>query len=161
MAVATYRERLRVEGLTLAGFGGAVCAILLAGVDGATDRPASTVGQLSVVLAAMTVLGLLGVRRAVRDSGPLPAGRRGSGEPTPLWQLPVIVIALTLLFGLLAGWDAGLRIAGGCVIVGLVQALVLERAVAGDELRTGRRHVRVAGSRILRGSRLAHVAADA
>jgi len=60
----------------------------------------------------------------------------------------VIVAVLTLGFGLLAGWDAGLRIGGGCVIVGLAQAVLFERLVATEEANRGRRYFRVPGSRI-------------
>ena len=42
-----------------------------------------------------------------------------------------------------AGWDAGLRVTGGCVLVGLAQAIVIERIVAADEARTGRSYVRL------------------
>lgn len=158
MGTPTYRERLRHEGLTLAGCGLAACAVLLAAVEGSTDRVASTAGQLLVVLVAMTILGLRSVRAGVRDAEPVAATDAGTGEPTPLWQIPVIVAVLAVAFGLLAGPDAALRIGGGCAVVGLVQAVVLERVVATAERRTGRRHLRVAGSRILRGSRLAYVA---
>jgi hypothetical protein len=84
----------------------------------------------------------------------------GSGEPTPLWQLPLIVAGLAATFvGLQevndrAGWDAALRITGGCTLVGLAQALVLERIVAADEERQGRVYFRRPGSRILRGTKL-------
>jgi hypothetical protein len=73
----------------------------------------------------------------------------GDGQPTALWKLPPIVAALTLGFGLLAGWDAALRVGGGCVIVGLAQAVLFERIVAAEEARRGRRYFRVPGSRIL------------
>lgn len=158
VSTATYRERLRREGLTLAGCGLAACAVLLAAAEGATDRAASTAGQMLVVLTAMTILGLRSVRAGIRDARPVAAADAGTGEPTPLWQLPVIVAVLAVAFGLLAGPDAALRIGGGSAIVGLVQAVVLERVVAAAERRTGRRHLRVAGSRILRGSRLAYLA---
>jgi len=133
-------------------------ALVLGLSSQATARPGSTAGQLVVVLALMTGLGVRGVARAVRDAQPVATGSAGTGEPTPLWQLPLIVGGLTVAFGLLAGWDAALRIGGGCTIVGLVQAIVLERWVASAEARTGRRYFRTAGSRILRGSRLAYVA---
>jgi len=48
------------------------------------------------------------------------------------------------------------RVTGGCVLVGITQALVLERMVAADERETGRRYFRTAGSRILRGTRLGY-----
>ena len=46
-------------------------------------------------------------------------------------------------------WDAGLRVTGGCMLVGLAQAVLLERLVAADERRRGRRYVRMPGSSLL------------
>jgi len=155
---APYRTRLRLEGLTLAGCGFTAAVALLSAAGDATARPGSTVGQLVVVLVLTEVLGLRSVRSALAAARPVARAAAGSGEPTPLWQLPLIVAALTLSLGVLAGWDAGLRVAGGCVAIGLVQALVLERVVAAAEQRDARRYVRVAGSRIGRGSRLGYVA---
>ena len=77
------------------------------------------------------------VRRALASSRPVGVGQVGTGEPTPLWQLPVIVAGLTGLAGGLAGWDAGVRVTGGCLLVGLAQAVLLERLVAARERRTG------------------------
>lgn len=142
----------------LAGCGLAAALLLLTLAPHATARTGSTAGQLIVVLVVMLLLGLRSVRAAVREAEPLAPDAPAAGEPTPLWQIPPIVAALTLAFGALAGWDAGLRVAGGCLIIGLVQAVVLERMVAAAEGRTGRRYVRVAGSRILRGSRLGYEA---
>ncbi len=62
--------------------------------------------------------------------------------------------------GWVAGWDAGVRVTGGCVLVGLAQALVLERVVAVDEHETGRKYFRIAGSRILLGTRLGYIGGD-
>ena len=78
----------------------------------------------------------------------------GTGEPTPPWQLALIVAALTLGFGFLAGWDAGLRIGGGCVVVGLAQAVLFERIVAREERRRGARFERVPGSSLFTGTKL-------
>jgi hypothetical protein len=152
----TYRHRLRVEGATLAGCGAIGTVILLAGVDQARRGPGSTVVQLGVVAVLLGWLGPRSVRRAIDASQPCPAGERGSGEPTPLWQLPVIVGALTGAAGVLGGWDAGLRVTGGCVLVGLAQAILLERLVAGRERELTRRYYRIPGSRILRGTLLGY-----
>jgi hypothetical protein len=99
----------------------------------------------------------------------LRAGEEGSGEPTPLWMMPPIVAGLAAAFVLLpetglpasgaAGWDAGLRVTGGCLIVGLAQALGLERTVAADEARRGRHYLRVKGSRLLGGTKLGYTSA--
>lgn len=150
----TYRERLRIEGATLAGFGLLDCVLLLALASQARRWPLNTAGQLAIVAVLVAWLGPRSVRRSVERAGVLQPGEEGSGEPTPLWQLPLIVAGLTLLVGLPAGWDAGLRIGGGCVIVGLGQAVLMERVVAAEEGRRGGRYIRIKGSRILRGTRL-------
>lgn len=153
-----YRERLRVEGLALAAAGALAAAAILTLAPGATDHAVSTAVQLVVVLALMLGLGTRATRNAMTAARPVDAGAAGSGEPTPLWQLPLIVAVLAVAFGTLAGWDAGLRIGGGCIVVGLVQAVVLERLVAAEETRRGGAFIRLAGSRILRGTRLGIVA---
>ena len=51
-------------------------------------------------------------------------------------------------------WDAGLRVTGGCVLVGLMQCALMAPLVAREERRSGRRFVRLPGSRIGRGTRL-------
>jgi len=53
-------------------------------------------------------------------------------------------------------WDAALRVTGGCLLVGLMQAALMARLVAADERRRGRRYVRLPGSRILRGTKLCY-----
>jgi hypothetical protein len=118
--------------------------------------PLNTIGQLLIVVVLVVGLGPRSVRRAVERSVELPSDAEVSGEPTPLWQLPIIVAALTLLVGLPAagGWDAGVRIGGGCFIVGLGQAVLMARLVAREEGAARRRYFRVQGSRILRGTKL-------
>jgi hypothetical protein len=71
------------------------------------------------------------------------------------------VVVLTALFvvpgelGIGAvGWDAGLRITLGCMLVGLAQALLVERLVASDEARHGRSYIRLPGSRATSGTNL-------
>ena len=153
-APPTYRERLRVEGAALAASGAVSAAAVLAFGDDATHGPLSTAIQLFVVAALMATLGTRSVRRSLRAARDLPAGEPGSGEPTPLWQLPLICAGLTLAFGFGVGWDAGLRIGGGCVIVGLAQAVLFERLVAREEERRGRRFHRVPGSSLFTGTKL-------
>jgi hypothetical protein len=157
----TYRERLRAEGLTLAACGAAGSAGLIAfKTEQATRWPLNTLGQLAVVAGLLGWLGPRSVRRSIAAAQELPAGGEGSGEPTPLWQMPVIVASLTATFVALgevndrAGWDAGLRITGGCTLVGLAQAILLERIVAADEASTGRTYLRFKGSRLGRGTKL-------
>jgi hypothetical protein len=150
----SYRERLRLEGAVLAGSGAVSAVVVLALGDDATRGPLSTVVQLLVVAALMGTVGVRSVRRALRAAVELPAGDRTSGEPTPLWQLPLICSVLTVGFGFGAGWDAGLRAGGGCLIVGLAQAVLFERLVAREEARRGRRFYRVPGSSLFTGTKL-------
>jgi hypothetical protein len=100
----------------------------------------------------------------MRDAKQLAPGEEGSGEPTPLWMLPPIVVALAAVFVVLpdtglplsdgAGWDAGLRVTAGSAMVGLAQALLFEHLVAAGEQSDGRRYVRIKGSRLLGGTKL-------
>ncbi len=163
-SVPTYRERLRVEGATLAGCGllGSLLLLLLA--PQSRRWPLNTLAQLAAVAVLLAVFGPRSVRKAIAGSVPVVAGAEGSGEPTPLWLIALIVPGLALSFAALsllplpaadrAGWDVSLRITGGCVLVGAAQALLLEREVARDEAATGRRHYRLPGSRIGRGTKL-------
>jgi hypothetical protein len=157
----TYRERLRIEGLVLAGAGALACAVLLAGIPEASERVSSTIGQLVFVALLLAVLAPLITRRSIADAQPVQAGEPVTGNPTALWKPPLVVLVLMAVFvvpgelGVTAvGWDAGLRIAGGCVLVGLAQALLIERIVAADEKRTGRSYVRVGGWSVTRGTKL-------
>ena len=162
MPPPTYRERLRVEGLTLAASGAAGSAGILAlKTEQATRWPLSTIGQLAVVAGLLGYFGPRSVRKSIEASTEVAPGEEGSGEPTPLWQLPLIVASLTATFVALhevnprAGWDAGLRITGGCTLVGLAQAFLLGRLVGADEDARGRTYYRFKGSRLGRGTRLA------
>ena len=151
----TYRARLRTEGVALAACGAAGSVALLIADDRTTANAGSTVVQLIVVAALLAVLGPRSVRTAIAGSQP-EGVREATGEPTPLWHLPLVVAILALPLVLLGAWDAGLRVTAGCALVGLAQALVLSPLVAADERRTGRVYARASGSRILRGTRLAH-----
>lgn len=151
----SYSERLALEGAVLAGSGAAGAAALLALVDGAGDHPASTGLQLGVVAVVCAVLGPALAKRWTSRAEPAD-GYDVSGDPTPLWQLPAITAGLALAVALPfeAMWDAALRVTGGCVLVGLAQAALMAPLVRADERRTGRRYVRLPGSRIVRGTRL-------
>jgi hypothetical protein len=152
----TYRVRLRIEGLALA-LCGAIGTIVLLAVSAQAQRdPLNTAGQLAAVALLLAWLGPRSARHAIAASESRSERHLGSGEPTPVWRLPLIVVVLAVAAGLLAGWDAGVRVTGGCVLVGLAQGLVLERIVAADEHETGRTYFRIVGSRVLRGTRLAH-----
>jgi uncharacterized protein YjeT (DUF2065 family) len=160
----TYRQRLRREGAVLAATGAAGSAALLAATEEAARWPLNTAGQLVVVGGLLGWLGPRSARRAIEGAQPVRQGMEGSGEPTPLWQLPLIVAGLSAAVALpryvdlpgsgLAGYDAALRLTGGCLLVGLAQAVLLERVVARDEARRGRCYVRIPGSRLVRGTRL-------
>jgi drug/metabolite transporter (DMT)-like permease len=169
MAPPSYRERLRVEGLALAACGIAGSLALVALVPASRRWPLNTAAQLAAVAALLEGLGTRKVRKWMRAAEELERGEEGSGEPTPLWMLPPIVVSLAALFVLLpetglpasdrAGWDAALRITGGCVLVGLAQALRYARVVGDDESSRGRRYIRVKGSHLWSGTKLGWVAA--
>ncbi|MDQ4124720.1 MAG: hypothetical protein M3134_03850 [Actinomycetota bacterium] len=160
MRPPTYRQRLRREGTVLA-ISGALAAVLVVLVaEGATDHLVSTVVQVATLAALLGTLGVWSVRRSLLRAVAVEPGNEGSGEPTPLWLLPVIVAGLTLPFGLLVGWDAGLRVGAGCVVVGLAQAILFERLVAAEEARRGVSFVRIAGSSLFTGTNLGAVAAS-
>jgi hypothetical protein len=147
-----YRRRLRLEGAVLALCGAAAAAALLLEVDAAREGPANTIAQLAAVALALALLGPRAVRAWAAEAEPVEAPV--SGDPTPLWQLPLVLLALGAPFAALDAWDAVLRVAGGCVLVGLAQALLLERAAAREEARLGGVLVRLPGSGLLRGTRL-------
>lgn len=159
MGAPSYLRRLRIEGATLAGCGGLSAALVLALADGATRRPLSTIVQVGLVALLMATLGVRSVRRSIRSATPVSPAALGTGEPTPLWQLPLIVAGLTLAFGFGAGWDAGLRIGGGCVIVGLAQALMFVHLVAREERASQIRLYRLPGSSLFTGTRLGRLPA--
>ncbi len=154
-----YRQRLRLEGGALAACGLAGSLVLVLVDERTTDNGLSTVLQLAVVLVLLAWFGPRSVHKAVAHARP--AGEIDpTGEPTPLWHLPLIVAGLTTPFLLLGVWDAGLRVTGGCLLVGLAQAFLLERVVAGHEREAGRIYVRAPGSRLLRGTQLAWAPLD-
>jgi hypothetical protein len=165
--VPSYRERLRVEGYALAASGALASVALVALVPASRRWPLNTVAQLAVVAALLEGFGTRKVRRWIDDAHELERGEEGSGEPTPLWMLPPIMASLATVFVLLpetglpasdrAGWDAALRITGGCVLVGLAQALRFQRVVAAEESKRGRRYLRVKGSHLWSGTKLGYV----
>jgi hypothetical protein len=160
----SYRERLRIEGLALAACGAVGSVALVAFVPAARRWPLNTLAQLAALAVLLEALGTRRVRRWVARADEVAPGEEGSGEPTPLWALPPIVVALAAVFVALpetglpasdrAGWDAALRITAGCMLVGLAQALRYERVVASQEAASGRRHLRVKGSHLWCGTKL-------
>ena len=164
MAPPSYRERLHIEGLALAACGALGSVALIALVPASRRWPLNTVAQLAAVAALLEVVGPRKVRKWMNDADELAPGEEGGGEPTPLWMLPPIVIGLAAVFVALpetglpasdrAGWDAGLRITGGCMLVGLAQGIRLARLVGADEARRGRRYIRVKGSHLWSGTKL-------
>jgi hypothetical protein len=164
MAPPSYRERLRIEGLALAACGAVGSAVLVTFVPASRRWPLNTLAQLAVLVVLLEGLGTRRVRKWLDGAEELQPGEEGTGEPTPLWMLPPIVVSLAAVFVLLpetglpgsdrAGWDAALRITGGSLIVGLVQALRFERIVGADESKRGRRYLRVKGSHLWSGTKL-------
>lgn len=146
----------------MAACGAAGSAALIALVPESRRWPLNTVAQLAVVALLLERFGTRSVRRYLDRSVELVSGGEGGGEPTPLWQLPAIATGLTAAFVLLpetglagsdlAGWDAGLRITGGCMLVGLAQGIRYERIVAGDERSRRRRYFRSPGSNLFTGT---------
>ena len=156
----TYRERLRMEGAWLAACGVVGSALLLATSDESRRWPLNTALQCAAAGGIAVVLGRRGTTKAMAEAVDKPIEAVGSGEPTPLWMHPLIVGGLAALFPALreiggpgsdlAGLDASLRVTVGSTLVGLVQALVLERLVAGEENASGRVFYRYTGSRGMR-----------
>ena len=153
----TYRERLRLEGWWLFACGVVGSGLLLATSEESKRWPLNTVAQCAVAGGLAVGLGRRGARRAIEAADDRPADQLGSGEPTPLWMHPLIVGGLAALFPLmrevggpgseLAGWDASLRVTAGSALVGLTQAVVMERLVAQAEADNGRVYYRFKGSR--------------
>jgi hypothetical protein len=157
----TYRERLRLEGLVLAGAGALACVLLLVAVPRASDRAASTIGQLAFVALVIGVVAPLMTRRALARAREVQPGEQLTGQPTALWKPPLVLLVLATPFVVAgelgvgaAGWDAALRVAGGCLLVGLGQAVLIERLVGADEARSGRTYLRLPGSSASRGTTL-------
>jgi len=167
----TYRHRLRVEGLTLAAAGLAGSALLLAVKPQSRRAPASTVIQLWVLAAGLATLGRRSTDKTLDSAGRVRFGRVGTGEPTPLWHVPVPMVAGAIFLGRFAkplnkklglpkrlardaGWDAGLRVTAGSALVGLWQAFVIEHRVARAERRGLRTYYRMPGSTLGTGTRL-------
>jgi hypothetical protein len=150
----TYRQRLRLEGAWLAAIGVAGSAALLATTDEARRWPLNTAAQLGATAVIAGALARRGTRRSLEAAHELSSDQVGGGEPTPLWMHPLIVGGLAAVFPLLreagvdkAGWDASLRITAGSAIVGLTQAVLIERLVARAERERGQTFYRGKGSR--------------
>ena len=161
VTVPSYRERLRLEGAVLAAAGALGSALLLAFVEEARERAGSTIAQIAAVALLLALLAPLLVRRWLAAAQPVASDAGLTGRPTPLWMPPLVVVVLVAVFvvpgelGMGAvGWDAGLRITLGCMLVGLAQALLLAGIVAADEARRGRRYLRLPGSRAIGGTKL-------
>ena len=167
----TYRHRLRIEGLTLAAAGLAGSALLLATKEQARRAPVNTAVQLGLVAAGIVVLGPRSTRKTIDSAERVRFGRAGTGEPTPLWHVPVPMVAGAIFLGRFAkplnkklglpkrlargaGWDAALRATAGSALVGLNQALLMERQVARAERRGLKAYYRMPGSALGTGTRL-------
>src|SRR4051794_7042648 len=97
----SYRERLRIEGLSLAACGAIGSAALVAFVPASRRWPLNTIGQLAAVVVLLEAFGTRRVRRWLADADEVASGEEGSGEPTPLWMFPPIVAALAATLVLL------------------------------------------------------------
>src|SRR4051812_15550961 len=150
MPPPSYRERLRVEGLALAAIGAASSVGLIAFVPASRRWPLNTLAQLAAVAVVLQTPRTRRGKHWLYGAHEIQPGEEGSGEPTPLWMLPPIVAFLAAFFVLLpetglpesdkAGWDAALRITGGCMLVGLAQGLRFAGIVEKDEQKTSRRY---------------------
>jgi hypothetical protein len=171
----TYRDRLRIEGLTLAACGALGTAVLVRYVEAARRKPHDTAIQLVLFTALLRRFGPRSTARTLERARPVAPAELGTGEPTPLWQLPVIVAGESLFLAKLAGpiserlwplvprrwarkagWDAALRATIGTTIAGLFQAVFVARQVAEREAADGRTYYRVRGSRLLSGTNLGY-----
>ena len=157
----TYRERLRLEGGVLAGAGALASVLLLVAVPQASRHVTSTILQLVFVAVLLLVLASRSAKRSIAGARAIAPAEQVTGEPTALWKPPLVLLALVALvvvpgeLGVGAGgWDAALRITGGCLLVGLAQALLIERIVAADEARSDGRYVRMPGSSVTSGTKL-------
>src|SRR3954453_13682151 len=169
MPVPTYRERLRTEGASLAACGAAGSVGLWCLAPSSRRWPYNTLGQLAVTSALTHHFGTRSVRKSMDAAVEAQPGGEGTGEPTPLWQIPLIMLGLASFFALLrntslpgaerAGLDASLRVTGGCVVTGVMQAVVYEKLVPADETARGRRYFRGAGSKLIGGTKLVYTRA--
>jgi hypothetical protein len=165
----TYAQRLQAEGATLAAVGAAGSAVLLATQPEARRQPLNTVGQLALVAAGLAYFGPRSTGKALGGASRVRFGRVGTGEPTPLWHIPVPVLAEVAFFAVVSkkalartslpprvktapGWDAGLRVTAGSALVGAYQSLVIARQVKQAEARRLRTYYRMPGSRLGRGT---------
>src|SRR4051812_13903697 len=101
MAPPSYRERLRTEGLALAACGAAGSCALWRFVPSSRRWPLNTLGQLAVTAGLAARFGTRSVQKSMDEAVEAQPGGEGTGEPTPLWQLPVIMSGLAGFFALL------------------------------------------------------------
>ena len=153
----SYRERLRIEGLALAGSAALATLVLLAEAAAARTGIGTTLIVLGVALLLIAWLAPRSVHLALGHATQLFTPDLGRGEPRPPWQLVLIVVVSTLVVAKLGGGAMGLRLALILLMLGLAQAFVLERIVAVNEGQSRRRYFRVEGSRMLGATRLGYV----
>ena len=156
---APYAARLRLEGLALAAVGTAASVALVKAVPASRRWPLNTAAQLALTGWLVGTRGPRSVDRWMDQAEPCDPATT-SGEPTPLWHVPVPVVAGAALFKGLervnsrAGWDASLRVTAGSAIVGLAQAFVLAPRVRARERAQGATFFRLPGSTLGTGTRL-------
>ncbi len=153
----SYRERLRIEGLALAGSAALAAIVLLAAAPSSREGIARTLIVLLVALLLIAWLAPRSVHVALRRATQLFTPDLGSGEPRALWQIPVLVAVPVAIVAKLGGGANGLRLALVLLLLGLFQAFVLERIVAVMEGQARRRFFRVEGTKMLGATRLGYV----
>jgi len=84
----TYRDRLRVEGATLAAVGAAGSAVLLATQPEAKRMPAGTIGQLALVAVALARFGPRTGAGAMRAARRVRGRAVGTARRRTYYRLP-------------------------------------------------------------------------
>lgn len=153
----SYRERLRLEGLTLAGTSALATLILLIVASGSHAGIGTTLIVLLLAFLLIAWLAPRSVHVAVRRASQLFTPELGTGEPRAPWQLVLIVAAATAVVSKLAGTPMGLRLTLILLLLGLAQAFILERIVAVHEGQSRRRYYRVEGTKMFGATRLGFV----
>ena len=156
-APPSYRERLRVEGLVLAASAAVATLALLIGAADSRTGIGATLIVLAIALLLIAWLAPRSVHLALRRASQLFTPDLGTGQPRALWQLPLLVAIPVVVFAKLGGAAMGLRLAVILLILGLVQAFMLERIVAVFEGQARRRFYRVEGSKMLGATKLGYV----
>lgn len=150
----SYRSRLRAEGAALVLSAALAALVLLIAVPGSREGISRTLIVLAAAALLIAWLGPRSVHVALAHAVQVFTPDPGSGEPRPLWHLPLVVAVPTVIVARFAGAANGLRLTLVLALLGLCQAFVLERIVAVNEGQSRRRYFRVDGSRMFGPTRL-------